>query len=101
MWPEHVEDPDSLERLIPVLQLVGNVASGALETRGYDRLTLELIAHVVWTTLPVELRQPVVADNHLLREIVDATRSLPPPRVRSHRAPPRIAGEPSAGVVGP
>ena len=46
--------------LINVLRIVGNVSSGALATRGYDRATLELIDRLVWEVLPTELREPAL-----------------------------------------
>ena len=59
--------------LINVLRIVGNVSSGALATRGYDRATLELIDRLVWEVLPTELREPALvgevaaeADSELL-----------------------------------
>lgn len=51
--------------LIAVLRLIGNASSGALETRGYDRATLELIDRLVWDVLPGELREPMVVDTTL------------------------------------
>jgi hypothetical protein len=55
---------EELQNTVPsspreVLRLIGNAASGALETRGYDRATLEFIARLVWTVLPIECRQPM------------------------------------------
>ena len=55
---------EELENTVPsstreMLRLIGNAASGALETRGYDRATLEFIERLVWTVLPIEYRQPM------------------------------------------
>ena len=46
--------------LINVLRIIGNVSSGALATRGYDRATLELIDRLVWEVLPIELQEPAL-----------------------------------------
>jgi hypothetical protein len=65
---------DEREGTVPavaeVLRLIGNAASGALETRGYDRATLEFIHHLVWTVLPVECRQPVRVHRADVRDVL-------------------------------
>jgi hypothetical protein len=54
-------DPEGIgSPLITILRIVGNVSSGALATRGYDRATLELIDRLVWEVLPIELREPTL-----------------------------------------
>jgi hypothetical protein len=72
------------------------VASGALETRGYDRITLELIECLVWDCLPSAWREPALVDPILFAEAVQASQRLaasPPNAAAAVRLPLRSTAE--------